>query len=257
MSFPDLRTFLDRLRRDGDLVTVESQVDPYLEVAEIHRRVVAGGGPALLFTNVKGSDFRLVTNLFGTARRAEMAFGERPLRLIRRLVELVETIMPPTPGKLWGARDVGLELLKVGTRRVQAGPVAEVVTHDVRLDRLPALKGFESASLQINLCFDLRDQSRRIEQITNTQATPADLVLIGRADSSRGGSDLSFTKACFHRRFHSSMVGKDQMASIGDEQAPLDGNTCSFEGVKLFNEGQRVKDYAATDHACHILMKDA
>jgi UbiD family decarboxylase len=139
VSFPDLRAFLDQLRRDGNLVTVESPVDPYLEVAEIHRRVVAGGGPALLFTNVKGSDFRLVTNLFGTARRAEMAFGDRPLRLIRRLVELVETLMPPTPAKLWGARDVGLELLKVGTRRASSGPITEVVTHDVRLDRLPAL----------------------------------------------------------------------------------------------------------------------
>jgi len=139
MSFPDLRAFLDQLRRDGDLVTVESEVDPHLEVAEIHRRVVAGGGPALLFTNVKGSGFRLVTNLFGTARRAEMAFGERPLRLIRRVVELVETIMPPTPAKLWGARDVGMELLKVGTRRRSTGPVTERVTQDVRLDRLPAL----------------------------------------------------------------------------------------------------------------------
>src|SRR6187397_993328 len=139
MSFPDLRAFLDQLRRDADLVTVESEVDPHLEVAEIHRRVVAGGGPALLFTNVKGSDFRLVTNLFGTAKRAEMAFGERPLRLIRRLVELIETIMPPTPAKLWGARDVGLELLKVGTRAVSSGPVTERVTHDVRLERLPAL----------------------------------------------------------------------------------------------------------------------
>ena len=139
MSFPDLRAFLDQLRRDADLVTVESEVDPHLEVAEIHRRVVAGGGPALLFTNVKGSGFRLVTNLFGTARRAEMAFGERPLRLIRRVVELVETIMPPTPAKLWGARDVGMKLLKVGTRRQSTGPVTERVTQDVRLDRLPAL----------------------------------------------------------------------------------------------------------------------
>ena len=136
---PDLRAFLDQLRRDGDLVTVESEVDPHLEVAEIHRRVVAGGGPALLFTNVKGSGFRLVTNLFGTARRAEQAFGERPLRLIRRVVELVETIMPPTPAKLWGARDVGMELLKVGTRKQSTGPVTERVTQDVRLDRLPSL----------------------------------------------------------------------------------------------------------------------
>jgi UbiD family decarboxylase len=85
------------------------------------------------------SPFRLVTNLFGTARRAELAFGERPLRLIRRLVELAETVLPPTPAKLWGARDVGLELLKVGTRKVQTGPVAENVTSDVNLLRLPVI----------------------------------------------------------------------------------------------------------------------
>ena len=139
MSFPDLRAFLDQLRRDDALVTVEAQVDPHLEAAEIHRRVIAAGGPALLFANVKGSDFRLVTNLFGTARRAEMAFGERPLRLIRRLVELAETLLPPTPGKIWDARDIGTELFKVGTRRVQSGPVVDRVTTDVRLDRLPAL----------------------------------------------------------------------------------------------------------------------
>jgi len=118
---------------------VEAPVDPHLEVAEIHRRVIAAGGPALLFTNVTGSDFRLVTNLFGTARRAELAFGDRPLRLIRRVVQLAETLLPPTPGKLWGARDVGLDLLTVGTKRVQAGPVLEQVTNTVRLDRLPAL----------------------------------------------------------------------------------------------------------------------
>jgi len=137
--FPDLRAFIDQLRRDDTIVTVDAPVDPHLEVAEIHRRVIAAGGPALLFTNVKGSNFRLVTNLFGTARRAEMAFGERPLRLIRRLVELAETLLPPTPSKLWGARDIALELLSVGTRRVGTGPVVERVTSDVRLDRLPAL----------------------------------------------------------------------------------------------------------------------
>src|SRR4051794_30759662 len=137
--FSDLRSFIDTLRHDTDIVTVDAPVDPHLEVAEIHRRVIAAGGPALLFTNVKGSQFRLVTNLFGTARRAEMAFGERPLRLIRRLVHLAETLLPPTPAKLWGARDVGLELLKVGTRRVARGPVTERIANDVRLDRLPAI----------------------------------------------------------------------------------------------------------------------
>ena len=139
MSFPDLRAFLDRLRRDRDLVRIDVPVERALEAAEIHRRVVAAGGPALLFTNVADADFPVVTNLFGTARRAELAFGERPGRLIRRLVELVETLMPPTPSKLWGARDVGAELLRIGTRRGRRGPVTDVVTDDVRLDRLPAL----------------------------------------------------------------------------------------------------------------------
>jgi UbiD family decarboxylase len=139
VAFSDLRAFLDRLRADGDLAIVDAPVDPYLEVAEIHRRVIAAGGPALLFTRVAGSDFRLATNLFGTARRAELAFGERPGRLIRRLVELAETLLPPTPGRLWQARDVGMELLRVGARRVASGPVTERVTSDLGLDRLPAL----------------------------------------------------------------------------------------------------------------------
>ncbi|HEX4494433.1 MAG TPA: UbiD family decarboxylase [Thermoanaerobaculia bacterium] len=139
VTYPDLRAFLEPLRRDGDLVTVEAPVDAHLEAAEIHRRVIAAGGPALLFTNVKERDFPLVTNLFGTARRAERAFGTRPQRLIRRLVHLAETLLPPTPAKLWGARDLGREALRIGSSRRASGPVAEVVTSDARLDRLPAL----------------------------------------------------------------------------------------------------------------------
>ena len=139
MSFPDLRAFIDRLRHDHDLVEVEAEIDPYLEAAEVHRRVVAAGGPALLFTNVRGASFPLVTNLFGTAHRAELAFGERPQRLIRRLVELVETILPPRPATLWGARDVGFELLRVGLKRGPRGAVTQIVTDDVRLDTLPIL----------------------------------------------------------------------------------------------------------------------
>ena len=52
--FADLRSFLDRLRRDGDLVEIDAPVDADLEAAEIHRRVIAAGGPALLFTQRHG-----------------------------------------------------------------------------------------------------------------------------------------------------------------------------------------------------------
>ena len=93
---PDLRSFLRRLKGDGDLVVVDAPVDARLEVAEIHRRVIAAGGPALLFTHVKGAAFPLVTNLFGTSSRAEQAFGDRPLAFIKGLVRLVQD-MPPTP----------------------------------------------------------------------------------------------------------------------------------------------------------------
>ncbi|MCP3979299.1 MAG: UbiD family decarboxylase [bacterium] len=138
MEFADLRGFVEQLRRDGDLAVVDRQVDARLEVPEIHRRVIAAGGPALLFTNVQGADFPLVTNLFGTTRRAELAFGRRPQRLIARLAELAHELVPPTPRKLWGARDVGLDLLRIGTKRRRAGAVAECVG-EPRLDRLPAL----------------------------------------------------------------------------------------------------------------------
>jgi UbiD family decarboxylase len=138
-AFPDLRAFLGQLRRDRDAAVVDAPVDARLEVAEIHRRVIAAGGPALLFRNVRGADFPLVTNLFGTGRRAEMAFGARPLRLIRRLVHLAETLLPPSPAKLWGARDLAREALRIGAARRKAGPVTERVRADLGLDRLPAL----------------------------------------------------------------------------------------------------------------------
>ena len=135
----DLRSFLDALRRRGELAVVEAPVEARLEAAEIHRRVIAAGGPALLFTRVAGADFPLVTNLFGTPGRAELAFGRRPLRLVRRAVETAERLMPPSLSRLWEARDVLGDLLRVGVRRTRRAPVAERSTGDVHLERLPVL----------------------------------------------------------------------------------------------------------------------
>ncbi|MFV2072169.1 MAG: UbiD family decarboxylase [Thermoanaerobaculales bacterium] len=138
-GFRDLRAFLERLERDRDLIVVEAPVRAKLEVAEIHRRVIAAGGPALLFTRVEGSDFCLATNLFGTPRRAEMAFGHRPAHLVRRLVEFIESAFPPRLASFWRARDLAGAALKLGTKSVASGPVREVMTGDVDLGRLPAL----------------------------------------------------------------------------------------------------------------------
>ena len=82
----NLRSFLDSLRRENNLVTVEAEVDPYLEIAEIHRRVIDKAGSALLFTKVKGSRFPVVTNLFGTQKRIALAFGPRPEQFVKEEV---------------------------------------------------------------------------------------------------------------------------------------------------------------------------
>lgn len=138
-GFTDLRGFIDRLRRDGELLEVDAEVDPHLEIAEIHRRVIAAGGPALLFRNTRNADYPVVTNLFGTPQRAMLAFGDRPLRLVRRIVELAHTLMPPTLSKLWAARDVAREVPRIGLRPRRSGPVIENISSDVDLARLPAL----------------------------------------------------------------------------------------------------------------------
>jgi UbiD family decarboxylase len=137
--FPDLRAFLGRLGEDRDLAVVEVPVRAELEIAEIHRRVIAAGGPALRFDRVVGRDFPVVTNLFGTARRAELAFGRRPAKLIQRLVELLQSSFPPGAGELWAARDLLGAGLRLGSRRIAGGPVREVVTRDVDLGRLPVI----------------------------------------------------------------------------------------------------------------------
>ncbi len=134
-----LRTFLDLLNRENEIVTIKAEVDPYLELAEIHRRVIAEGGPALLFERVKGSRFPVVTNLFGTERRIDLAFGPKPEAFVRQMVHIAESILPPKFGELWQQRSVAFDLAKLGTRNTSRSPVTQVVDRPARLDRLPVL----------------------------------------------------------------------------------------------------------------------
>ena len=139
----DLRAYLDLLRSRGELVEIDAPVSWDLEAAEIHRRVIAAGGPALLFRNIKGAEFPLVTNLFGTSARVDLAFGERPKELIERVAQLPEELMPPTLASLWKQRDLVPQLARVGLKHRVQGPVTEVVESNPRLSRLPALKTWE------------------------------------------------------------------------------------------------------------------
>ena len=135
----NLRSFLDLLVRERDIVTIETEVDPFLELAEIHRRVIERGGPALLFKRVKGSRYPVATNLFGTKRRIERAFGQKPEALVREAVKVAEALLPPRPAELWQHRSLALEALRLGTRNVGRAPVMQVMDSPARLDELPVL----------------------------------------------------------------------------------------------------------------------
>jgi UbiD family decarboxylase len=88
---------------------------------------------------VQGSRYPVVTNLFGTQRRIELAFGPKPQKLIRDLVHIAESLLPLRGSELWKYRTVALDLLKLGTRTITPAPVTEVMDRPAKLDELPVL----------------------------------------------------------------------------------------------------------------------
>lgn len=137
INLPD---YLDRLRHEDELVEIDVPVSSDLEIAEIHRRVIAAGGPALLFGNVEGADFPCVTNLFGTPKRVDLAFGPRPGDFIKDLVAVAQDLPAMSPGKLWGHRGLARQALRVGMKTVSKAPVTACRQSTPDLSRLPLLK---------------------------------------------------------------------------------------------------------------------
>ncbi|MCL5279639.1 MAG: UbiD family decarboxylase, partial [Planctomycetes bacterium] len=140
MSITNLRSFLSLLEARGELVRVACEVDPDQEITIIQHRVLAGGGPALLFERVKGSPYRLVSNLFGTPERVILAFGRPPAEIGGGVADLAQRLMPPSVATVWSARRSLWNLLGARLRTVRTGPVLEQVFEPPQLDRLPVLK---------------------------------------------------------------------------------------------------------------------
>jgi UbiD family decarboxylase len=140
MRHRDLRSFVSALENAGDLVRVKEPVSPDQEITVIQHRVLPRGGPALLFENVEGSPYPLVTNLFGTRDRVEKAIGGPPAALGEKVASLAERLNPPSLKKAWNARRDILSLLRARLKTVRRGPVLEQRFEPPRLDRLPLLK---------------------------------------------------------------------------------------------------------------------
>jgi 4-hydroxy-3-polyprenylbenzoate decarboxylase len=146
MPYSSLRDFMARLEREGRLVRVTAPVSPALEMTEIQTRLIAEGGPAVLFENVVENGRRhtmpVLVNLFGTIERVAWGMDREPHEL-RQIGETLAFLKQPEPPGGWREAFDLLPLLKtvmaMKPRSVSRAPCQEVVLtgDDVDLGQLP------------------------------------------------------------------------------------------------------------------------
>ncbi len=150
MAYDGLRAFVETLERaaSGDaagareLVRIQREVDPFLEIAEIADRTMKAGGPALLFENVKGSRFPLLINAYGSRRRMSRALGVDDLEEHAKAIEeLVHTRAPKSARELAEMAGKLPALASAIPRKVTSAACQEVVQlgDDVDLMALPVM----------------------------------------------------------------------------------------------------------------------
>lgn len=126
------------LDKHGHLIRIKTEVDPNLEMAEIHRRVFDAQGKAILFENVKGSPFRAVSNLYGTIDRTRFLFRDT-LEKVKKVVELKAdpTAFLKNPMRYLGAPFTALTALPMQQRLFS--PIKYGKT---TIDQLPQIKSW-------------------------------------------------------------------------------------------------------------------
>ncbi|MCW8889171.1 MAG: 4-hydroxy-3-polyprenylbenzoate decarboxylase [Sedimenticola sp.] len=138
MNYSDLRDFIQQLENQGELKRISIEVDPYLEITEICDRTLRAGGPALLFENVKGSDYPLLGNLFGTPRRVALGMGEESVEALREVGKLLAMLKEPEPPKgmkdAWAKLPVFRKVLDMAPKEIKNPPCQAVVVEQDQVD---------------------------------------------------------------------------------------------------------------------------
>ncbi len=147
MTYESLRDFIGKLERTGDLVRVTEPVSTKLEMTEIQTRLLAEGGPAVLFENVTDensnkSSMPVLVNLFGTVERVAWGMGREPEQL-REVGETLAYLRHPEPPGGWREALDMLPLLKtimsMKPKTISKAPCQEVVLtgDNIDLSKLP------------------------------------------------------------------------------------------------------------------------
>ncbi len=142
MAYRDLRDFLRKLEKHGELRRISTEIDPVLEITEITDRIVKAGGPALLFERPKGSDLPVVTNLVGSQQRMNLALEVNSLEEVADRVHSFLDVQSPQ-GFLEKVKMLP-KLAEIGSffpKTVRSGECQEVVrTEGFSLFDLPILQ---------------------------------------------------------------------------------------------------------------------
>ena len=143
MPIDDIRQFIEKLEKDGELKRVKIEVDTSLEIAEILRRVSYAKGPAVLFENVMGYDIPVLGNAFGSIKRLEIGLETTDFSEIgQRIADMTKMEIPS--GIFNKIRKLP-ELSKMSEsfpKLEKDGPVTEIVNKSPTFDNIPILKSW-------------------------------------------------------------------------------------------------------------------
>ena len=148
MSYRSLRDFVAKLEAERELVRVRETVSTVLEMTEIQTRLLAEGGPAVLFENPikadgKRSDFPVLVNLFGTVKRVAMGVTlggvqRTDAKSLREVGELLATLRQPEPPR---SLSEAVELVPLARtfmamqpKTVSRAPCQQIVVKDQDID---------------------------------------------------------------------------------------------------------------------------
>ena len=147
MPYQSLRDFMDALEKSGRLVRVTEPVSPNLEMTEIQTRLLAEGGPAVLFENVVGDDGKkydmpVLVNLFGTVDRVAAGMNRKPEEL-REVGETLAFLKQPEPPasirEAFSMLPLAKTVMAMKPKTVSKAPCQEIVLEgdDVDLSKIP------------------------------------------------------------------------------------------------------------------------
>jgi len=137
VGYRNLQECVRDLERHGELVRIDREIDPALEVGAVQRRVYRAGGPALLFTRITGCGFPMLGNLFGTRGRMRFLFRDT-LRAVERIIELKSDPLSAVRNPIGFLGLLG-NSLHVFPAMVRSGPV---LANRTAVSSLPQLKSW-------------------------------------------------------------------------------------------------------------------